>query len=268
MLRATFFVLLVFGLQSAHAQQVRPSGPPASILSSSPIGTAGPSINAPASILSPSVPLEARGRAFFNNNNFGHFTRFGNPHRHGNGFLPAVPIFVSPYPYYGGYGGYGGDYSTSPFDPNANDTAPADSGSDSGASADALRQAYNQGAQDALAAQQQADRRYGQHYLDSREGQARPSTEQDPPPKQQASNDTGAAKDANSSPDTGSTDDSPPAVFIFKDGHKLEMQNFAIVGQTLIDLSSKPPKRIQLADLDLDATRKANDDLGIGLKLP
>ena len=61
---------------------------------------------------------------------------------------------------------------------------------------------------------------------------------------------------------------SPATVFIFKDGHKVETHSYAIVGQMLFDFSSKPLKKLQIADLDVDATRKANDDLGIVLTLP
>ena len=63
-------------------------------------------------------------------------------------------------------------------------------------------------------------------------------------------------------------DNSPATVFIFKDGHKIETHSYAIVGQTLFDFTSKPLKKLQIADLDVDATRKANDDLGISLTLP
>ena len=63
-------------------------------------------------------------------------------------------------------------------------------------------------------------------------------------------------------------DNSPATVFIFKDGHKIETQNYAIQGQTLFDFSNNHLTKVKLAELDLDATRKANDDLGITVKLP
>ena len=60
----------------------------------------------------------------------------------------------------------------------------------------------------------------------------------------------------------------PPTVLVFKDGHQLEVQNYAIVGQTLFDLTSGHPRRIALSDLDLDATQKLNDDRGVSFQLP
>ena len=59
-----------------------------------------------------------------------------------------------------------------------------------------------------------------------------------------------------------------PTVLIFKDGHKLEVGNYAIVAATLFDLTPGHARRIALADLDLEATRKQNDDRGVIFQLP
>jgi hypothetical protein len=59
-----------------------------------------------------------------------------------------------------------------------------------------------------------------------------------------------------------------PTVLVFKDGHQLEIGNYAIVNQTLFDLTPGHPRRIALADLDLPATQKLNDDHGITFDLP
>lgn len=59
-----------------------------------------------------------------------------------------------------------------------------------------------------------------------------------------------------------------PTLLVFKDGHKLEVGNYAIVGATLFDLTPGHPRRIAIADLDLDATRKQNDDRGVVFQLP
>ena len=56
--------------------------------------------------------------------------------------------------------------------------------------------------------------------------------------------------------------------FIFKDGHQIETRNFAIMGETLYDFSGSVLKKVQLTDLDKNATVKANDDRGITVKLP
>jgi hypothetical protein len=60
----------------------------------------------------------------------------------------------------------------------------------------------------------------------------------------------------------------PSTVLIFKDGHQLEVANYAIVGATLYDLSDGRTKKIQLADLDVTATVKQNDQRGVEFQLP
>jgi hypothetical protein len=62
--------------------------------------------------------------------------------------------------------------------------------------------------------------------------------------------------------------DQPSTVLIFKDGHEQEVKNYAIVGSTLYDLSDGRTHKVQLAELDLPATVKQNDDRGITFQLP
>lgn len=69
----------------------------------------------------------------------------------------------------------------------------------------------------------------------------------------------------NAASDVGET---PVATLVFKDGNQMEIRNYAVVGQTLYDLSSGRPRRISLADLDLPATEKVNDDRGVSFELP
>ena len=59
-----------------------------------------------------------------------------------------------------------------------------------------------------------------------------------------------------------------PIVLIFKDGRKVEVGNYAIQGKILFDLTSGRAHKIALADLDLDATRKQNEDRGIMFQVP
>lgn len=59
-----------------------------------------------------------------------------------------------------------------------------------------------------------------------------------------------------------------PTVLIFKDGHQLEVGNYAIVGSTLFDLAPGHSRKVPLADLDLDATQRQNDDRGITFEIP
>jgi hypothetical protein len=60
----------------------------------------------------------------------------------------------------------------------------------------------------------------------------------------------------------------PSTVLVFKDGHQSDVLNYAIVGDTLFDLSAGRIHKILLADLDLPATRKANDDRGVDFQIP
>jgi hypothetical protein len=46
------------------------------------------------------------------------------------------------------------------------------------------------------------------------------------------------------------------------------VNNYAIVSQTLYDLTPGHPRKIALADLDLAATEKQNDDHGVVFQLP
>ena len=64
--------------------------------------------------------------------------------------------------------------------------------------------------------------------------------------------------------------DQPSTVLVFKDGHRSEVLNYAIVGDTLFDfdLADGRTRKILLADLDLPATHKANDDRGVDFQIP
>ena len=62
--------------------------------------------------------------------------------------------------------------------------------------------------------------------------------------------------------------DQPQTILVFKDGHEMEVSNYAIVGSTLYDLSPGHSRRVPLADLNLAATSQQNDSLGIDFRLP
>jgi hypothetical protein len=57
-------------------------------------------------------------------------------------------------------------------------------------------------------------------------------------------------------------------VLVFRDQHKQEVQNYAIVGQTLWNFAPQHTQKIPLSDLDLPATTKANDERGVDFRLP
>jgi len=60
----------------------------------------------------------------------------------------------------------------------------------------------------------------------------------------------------------------PKTILVFRDGHQLEIVNYAIVGGTLYDLSEGRTKKVELAELDLTATVKQNGDRGVDFQLP
>jgi len=60
----------------------------------------------------------------------------------------------------------------------------------------------------------------------------------------------------------------PATVLVFRDQHQREIQNYAIIGQTLWNFSPQRTEKIPLADLDLTATVKANDDRGNAFRIP
>jgi|HubBroStandDraft_5_1064220.scaffolds.fasta_scaffold174416_2 hypothetical protein len=106
------------------------------------------------------------------------------------------------------------------------------------------------------------------------------------PLEQQPGDDAGGGSgpdaEGDSSPDAGADatpDAAPPeppepvvaqptTILVFKDGHRSEVVNYAIVGNTLFDFSGDRTHKIPIADLDLVATQKANDASGVEFKLP
>jgi hypothetical protein len=60
----------------------------------------------------------------------------------------------------------------------------------------------------------------------------------------------------------------PPTLLVFKDGRTVEVANYAILGQTLFDLTPGRRHKFAIMDLDLEATRKQNDERGVTFQLP
>lgn len=58
-----------------------------------------------------------------------------------------------------------------------------------------------------------------------------------------------------------------PTVLVFRNGHQQEVTNYAIMGDSVY-VFDKGSKKIALADLDVPATVKANDDRGLEFKVP
>jgi hypothetical protein len=94
------------------------------------------------------------------------------------------------------------------------------------------------------------DARYGEHYLDDREAR-----------------DAAAGPAPAVAPTAPKEEEGPALILVLLDGSKVELANYAIVGKTIYDLSHRG-KKIQLAQLDMPATQKANDALGLDFRLP
>jgi hypothetical protein len=60
----------------------------------------------------------------------------------------------------------------------------------------------------------------------------------------------------------------PPTVLVFRDQRKQEVQNYAIVGQTLWIFSPERTQKVPLTEVDIDATQKANEDRGVDFRVP
>jgi hypothetical protein len=260
MSRPVFVIpFLAFALQVSQAQ-LSSHGAPASVTSPT---ADGRQHGVPATVLSP-TPLPPGVHAPLRSgvNIHGPMRRFGNQHQHRPQAFVPVPLF---YPIYsdGAYPSPADPYVSDPSasaDPAQTNSAPTNSSSTNQGD-DELRAAYLQGAHDALTRREQGDSRYGEHYMDSREGDSRERGRQEAAAQQKAQ-----ASNAEFSM-IPVEDKTPATVFIFKDGRQLETKNYAIMGGTLFDFSGKMLKKVQLDDLDSAATVKANDDRGVPVKL-
>ena len=64
------------------------------------------------------------------------------------------------------------------------------------------------------------------------------------------------------------TEPAPATVLVFRDQHKQEVKNYAIVGQALWAFGAQKIQKIPLSDLDLAATAEINDENGVTFRLP
>jgi len=88
------------------------------------------------------------------------------------------------------------------------------------------------------------------------------------PPESASSNFASDQAGDASAPEPAPASEQPHTVLIFKDGHELDVANYAIVGDTLFDLTEGHRHKIALSDLNLTATAKQNEDRGIDFQLP
>ena len=99
------------------------------------------------------------------------------------------------------------------------------------------------------------DSHYGQHEFDE-ESTARPTSKE-------------VARANPASAPATPAEELPVTTLIYRDGHKGEVRNYAIVGSNLIDLTkSSLLKKIPLSSLDLEATHRENEENGVDFHLP
>ena len=186
----------------------------------------------------PSVTSVRPGWGFAPSNNFHH-------HHHRFNDNNVIPVFVPvySYPYYGV-----GDYLLT----NEDDYIPSY----------ARPQPYDQSSYQQPVAQPQApgptvmEQGYQPQPMQTETASATP-----PSPPAVSSQPSQASEEP--------AEPEPGTVLVFKDGHVMQIGNYVIVGNTLYNLSGEYRQyKIALADIDLDATVKANEDRGIEFHLP
>jgi hypothetical protein len=66
-----------------------------------------------------------------------------------------------------------------------------------------------------------------------------------------------------------SHDNGPPTTLVFRDGKRVETQNYAIVGNTLwLMADNGHMQKVLLSELDREATLKSNEDRGVDFRVP
>jgi hypothetical protein len=60
----------------------------------------------------------------------------------------------------------------------------------------------------------------------------------------------------------------PPTVLVFKDGHRIDVENYAIVGDTLYDMTLGHRRRVPLSELNLNQTEQVNEEQGTDFQVP
>ena len=69
-------------------------------------------------------------------------------------------------------------------------------------------------------------------------------------------------------PSPGPSLEQTPTVLVFRDGHRSDVQNYGIVGQTVWVFDERHAKKYPLTDLDLPATNAANEQRGAEFVIP
>jgi len=59
-----------------------------------------------------------------------------------------------------------------------------------------------------------------------------------------------------------------PTILVFRDGHQMQIQNYAIVGDAMWVVDQQNATKIPLSELDLDATQQLNRARGVRFSIP
>lgn len=242
--------VLAFAPVSTQAQGIRFHGIPSSATSPGPNGE---SHGIPASVTSPTFDNTHHGRGLVGGN-FNQQRRFAGRFRDQHGRrVVVVPVYIP---------GYSLPYYMYEPEPVAAEEQPADN--PPAMAEPPARTIFERRSTTVAdnADDETSDSRYGEHYLDYREERRRK------PAKTEDADAAGKPSDekqvAEARPDS-----LPSTILIFKDGHRSEIHDYAIVGDNLFDLGTvHVMKKIPLAMLDIPATRKENEQNGVDFRLP
>lgn len=184
--------------------------------------------------------------------------RPGFAHRgHHRPFVSAyVPYYY--YPYYPAYSdSYAASASAQEYEGDEEPPAPT---------------IYERRSRTAYSTGSSVEDRYGEHYTDYREEERRRAradarSDQELQAEVERQQDK-LAQEEKSKSEEKPKDLEPATVLVFKDGHRQDLRGYAITGDVIYDLDHGRARKIQLADLDLAATIKLNDQLGNDFRLP
>jgi len=76
------------------------------------------------------------------------------------------------------------------------------------------------------------------------------------------------ARQPTSEPRPSAEEKTITTILVFRDGRRSEIQNYAIVDQTLWMLTEQRARKMSMSDLDVEATRKLNADRGVEFRTP
>lgn len=68
-------------------------------------------------------------------------------------------------------------------------------------------------------------------------------------------------------PPTSVEPEEPATIVVLRDGQKLHVRNYAIMGHTFWDFSARPAKQVPISEIDVVASQRANEAQGIEFPL-